>query len=79
MFTLFVVYVSALLKRISVGIVTLGTAWNRAVSGERGATTTEYALILALVVVVLIGSLSSLGAVLQERLQEIIAQIQGAG
>ncbi|GEM_PF-2388795 len=79
MLTLFLVYVNALCRRIVIGIVGLGTWWNRTVSGESGATTTEYALILALVVVVLIGSLSSLGAVLQERLQEIIAQIQGAG
>lgn len=46
---------------------------------QRGASTTEYALLLALVVVVLISSLSSLGAALRARLQDIIAQLTTAG
>jgi len=44
-------------------------------AGEAGATTTEYALVLALVVVALIGTLSALGATLNEKLQMIIDQI----
>ncbi len=46
---------------------------------EKGATVAEYALILALVVVVLIATLSRLGAVLNERLLDIIAEISNAG
>lgn len=42
---------------------------------ETGATTTEYALVLALVVVVLIGTLNTLGTTLQAKLSEIIQQI----
>ena len=46
--------------------------------GEAGATTAEYALILTLVVVILIGTLTTLGAVLNDKLQDIIQSIQGA-
>ena len=46
---------------------------------QKGASTTEYALLLALVVVVLISSLSSLGAALRSRLQDIITQLTTAG
>ncbi|MCL4368041.1 MAG: Flp family type IVb pilin [Actinobacteria bacterium] len=46
---------------------------------ERGATTTEYALVLALVVVVLITTLQSLGSVLNSKLNTIISSISGAG
>ncbi len=49
------------------------------VQGERGAATAEYALILALVVVVLIGVLSNLGGALTDRLQDIIADIEAGG
>lgn len=42
---------------------------------EAGATTTEYALVLALVVVVLIGTLNTLGTTLQAKLLEIVQQI----
>ncbi|MCL6449674.1 MAG: Flp family type IVb pilin [Acetobacteraceae bacterium] len=48
-------------------------------ASPEGATTTEYALLLALVVVVLIGTLSALGSVLNEKLQEIIDEISHAG
>jgi len=44
---------------------------------RRGAATAEYALLLALVVVVLIGALTELGAVLVQRIQEIILQLGG--
>jgi Flp pilus assembly pilin Flp len=43
----------------------------------RGAATAEYALLLALVVVVLIGVLTELGAVLVQRIQEIVVQLGG--
>lgn len=39
----------------------------------------EYALVLALVVVVLIGTLSTLGTTLQGKLSEIIQQVAEAG
>ncbi len=44
---------------------------------SRGVTTAEYALLLALVVVVLISSLSALGATLQDKLQGIIDTLTG--
>lgn len=44
----------------------------------RGAATAEYALLLALVVVVLIGVLTELGAVLVQRIQEIVVQLGGS-
>jgi len=43
----------------------------------RGAATAEYALLLALVVIVLIGVLTELGAVLVQRIQEIVMQLGG--
>jgi len=46
---------------------------------ERGDTTAEYALLLALVVVVLISSLTTLGATLQDKLQGIIDTLTGVG
>ena len=46
---------------------------------ERGAATAEYALLLALVVIILIGTLSTLGGELNARLFEIIADLQNAG
>ena len=51
----------------------------RILRGQRGAATAEYALILALVVVVLIGALTSLGDELTTRLNEIVAQLQTGG
>ncbi|HAI20572.1 MAG TPA: Flp family type IVb pilin [Clostridiales bacterium UBA8153] len=42
-----------------------------------GATTAEYALILALVVVALITTLNSLGEVLNGKLAEIIQKLTG--
>lgn len=49
------------------------------VSNCRGATTTEYALLLALVVVTLIGTLSALGTVLNDKLGAIIQELGRAG
>lgn len=46
---------------------------------QRGATTAEYALILALVVIVLISTLTQLGNVLKAKLMEIINQLSSAG
>jgi pilus assembly protein Flp/PilA len=45
--------------------------------GDGGVTTAEYALLLALVVVVLISSLTTLGATLQDKLQSIIDTLTG--
>ena len=45
--------------------------------GERGATTAEYALILALIAIVLIAALTELGATLRDKLEQIIAAING--
>ncbi len=49
----------------------------RALRCQKGATTAEYALILALVVVILIGTLSNLGAALNSKLLLIIDKITG--
>jgi Flp pilus assembly pilin Flp len=46
--------------------------------GQRGATAAEYALILALVAVMLIGSLTRLGQALTNQLEGIIDKISGA-
>jgi len=46
---------------------------------ERGATTAEYALILALVVVALIGALSALGSELVQQIEDITGTLGGAG
>ncbi len=45
------------------------------IGNEDGATTAEYALILTLVVLILISSLSALGAALNDKLRGIIDQI----
>lgn len=45
---------------------------------ERGATTAEYALLLALVVITLIGTLTTLGSALNAKLQSIINNLNGA-
>ncbi|MGE5559812.1 MAG: Flp family type IVb pilin [Chloroflexota bacterium] len=50
------------------------TTWLRR---ERGAATTEYALLLALVVVFLISTLGQLGQALKNKLLDIIGQITG--
>lgn len=47
-------------------------------SRSDGATTTEYALILALVVVILIGTLTALGQALQDKLELIIEKIRAS-
>jgi Flp pilus assembly pilin Flp len=52
--------------------------WQCLRSRARGAATAEYALLLTLVVVVLIGVLTELGAVLVQRVQEIVMQLGGA-
>lgn len=44
----------------------------------RGATTAEYALLLALVVIVLIGTLRGLGAALDGKISDIITSIGNA-
>ncbi len=49
----------------------------RTMLGDGGVTTAEYALLLALVVVVLISSLTTLGATLQDKLQSIIDTLTG--
>lgn len=46
--------------------------------GERGSAVSEYALVLVLVVIVLIGTLTQLGGALQSKLQDIIKAVQGA-
>lgn len=46
---------------------------------QGGATTAEYALVLALVVIVLIGALSTLGGALNSRLLDIVDQLNQAG
>ncbi|RJQ05875.1 MAG: Flp family type IVb pilin [Bacillota bacterium] len=46
---------------------------------SRGVTTAEYALLLALVVIVLISSLTTLGATLEDKLQSIIDTLTGVG
>lgn len=51
-------------------------AWAWAVA-DRAATTAEYALILALVVIVLIGALTTLGTALHDKITDIAAQLQG--
>ncbi len=51
-----------------------GRLWRSA----RGAATAEYALLLALVVIILIGTLAQLGQVLNEKLQGIIANLNDA-
>lgn len=42
---------------------------------EAGATVSEYAMVLALVVVVVLGSLSGLGAALRAKLAGIIEEV----
>ena len=55
----------------------LSYGWRR-MREERGAATAEYALILALVVVVLIGTLTTLGDALTDKLGDIIAGLQSS-
>lgn len=50
----------------------------RAWDNVRGSAVSEYALILVLVVIVLIGTLTQLGSTLQAKLQDIIRAVQGA-
>lgn len=56
--------------------------WHRlglVLQDARGATTAEYALLLALVVIVLIGTLTGLGDVLNNKINSIISEIGDAG
>lgn len=46
---------------------------------ENGATVAEYALVLALVVVVLIGALGGLGQALKDKIEQLKTMIEGAG
>lgn len=52
-------------------------AW-RWLAGPEGASSTEYALLLALVVVILIGTLTALGQALQDKLELIIEKIRAS-
>jgi len=56
---------------------TIRQSWQALCLRARGAATAEYALLLALVVIVLIGVLTELGAVLVQRIQEIVVQLGG--
>ncbi|MGE5485157.1 MAG: Flp family type IVb pilin [Ignavibacteriales bacterium] len=68
------------MKRCKAKVVGSLKSHARAIArNERGATSAEYALILALVVVTLITTLSALGAALNEKLNNIIEQISNAG
>ena len=58
---------------------TLHKIFAKFVLNEKGAATAEYALLLALVVIILIGTLSTLGGELNTRLNEIITNLQNAG
>jgi len=57
----------------------LGRLAARAAAPQRGATTAEYAMILALVVIVLLTSLTALGSVLEDKLDEIVSRLTTAG
>ncbi|HHY39470.1 MAG TPA: Flp family type IVb pilin [Clostridia bacterium] len=50
-------------------------AYSALARDERGVTVAEYALVLTLVVVALIGTLTRLGDVLKTRLEEIISDL----
>ena len=65
-------------RRFVRAAVVRATVGNRRLD-ERGVTTAEYALLLALVVVVLISSLTTLGATLQDKIQDIIDSLTGVG
>jgi Flp pilus assembly pilin Flp len=53
----------------------LGTV-KAAISGERGSTVAEYALVLVLVTVAVIGVLGQLGTTLQSKIQGIIDKLK---
>lgn len=53
--------------------------WQSCLRSARGAATAEYALLLALIVIVLVGTLTTLGSVLNQKLQRIIDQLTQAG
>lgn len=55
----------------------LGRAWS-GLRRERGAATAEYALLLALVVIILISTLSRLGQVLNTKILDIVQQLEAA-
>jgi len=67
-------------SRMRRGAASIGRRLQAGVAdGEDGATATEYALLLALIVVTLIGTLSALGGALDAKLRDIIEQITNAG
>lgn len=51
--------------------------WTVAIRSARGATTAEYALVLALVAIFLITALSSLGQALSDKITSIADQLGG--
>ncbi|HEX6990223.1 MAG TPA: Flp family type IVb pilin [Bacillota bacterium] len=57
----------------------VGQLAGRVLGSARGATTAEYAMILALVVIVLLGTLTELGQALLLRLEDIVEQISTSG
>ncbi|HHW19069.1 MAG TPA: Flp family type IVb pilin [Firmicutes bacterium] len=65
-------------------LYTLARSWERAFTArlkavfkdQKGATVAEYALLLALVVIALIGVLGELGTALQGKIRAIIDQIK---
>lgn len=63
----------AKLTDFTLGVVS--SAYAVLMTDERGVTVAEYALVLTLVVVALIGTLTRLGDVLKTRLEEIIGDL----
>ena len=53
--------------------------FKRFILEEEGVTAIEYALIAALIAVVIIGTLTTLGTTISEKFQEIADAISGAG
>jgi len=51
----------------------------RFLKDESGATAIEYGLIAALIAVVLVASLTTLGGALEANFEEIAAEVSGAG
>lgn len=68
------------LRQVAWKVLARAMNWKSSFLGEeKGAATAEYALLLALVVVALIGTLTELGGALSEKLGDIIAEIEGGG
>ncbi len=66
---------TALYVRICLLWETALTRFKKVFSDDRGATVAEYALVLVLVAVALIGVLTTLGGALQERIQHVIDRL----